>query len=321
MSRKPVRADLVDLRIKFSGSDRARAGRRRASRLSGMPIPPLNMANDYRTWLAGALKELRRRHPAKTARALAARLEVDPAHLSRVFAARKHLSLRHHRTIAEFIGLSPTETKELECLMRCGVARDPEEARRAAFELQAHRGAFGSRIPEGAREYFGSWLHPAMRGLLGLAEFRGTGWERLASLFRRRVSPGEARDSVDLLRRLSLVSTSPGGILRPDSRTSTFGYEWAGNDDAEFQRQSLALASELVESVPPGERDLSTLTFPASAERIEELRDMIRLFRSEVAAWSRGLPEKDRVMQLNIHLLPVADAPPSRGRRHAGDPS
>lgn len=264
-------------------------------------------ATDYRPWLRDALRSLRRKHPARNARALAKHLGVDPAHLSRVFSGKRHLSVRHVPSVASFLGLGASDQRYLESLVRRCTAPTTREANRYFLEMQGLRGDLHRTLEDDAHAYFSSWLHPAMRTLLSLVEFRGLGWIRLANLFRPKVEPDDAQGSVELLQRLGLVAPDARGILRPADGTLSSGEDWVGGAVHEFQRQTLALAADLLDEIPREERDVSTLTLPASKARIGELRDRIRRFRQETMAWARDLPEEDCVVQLNIQLFPVAD--------------
>lgn len=268
----------------------------------------LFQAADYRVWLRGALREVRRRHPARTMKALAQALDIDPAHLSRVLGGRKHLAVRHVPGVAEFLGLKADQTRYLDELVRCNTAPDARTAGRHFLAMRAMRGDLGRTLEDDAHDYFTSWVHPVMRTLLSLVEFRGLGWSRLGQLFRKPLTPDQARESVELLERLGLVEPDARGILRPTAGTVRSGQAWKGQAVHVFQKQTLALASELLDTVPRSERDVSTLTLPASRRRLDELHDRIRRFREETMAWARDLPEEDCVVQLNIQLFPVADA-------------
>lgn len=278
----------------------------------------LYQATDYRPWLRQALKRIRRDHPSRTARALSERLGIDPAHLSRVLAGAKHLAMRHIPELAEFLELDRSATRYLEVLVRSCTSPSPRESHEALVRMREMRGEFQRTLADDSYAYFSSWIHPAMRTLLSLLEFRGLGWTRLASLFRPEVTPDQARDSVDLLKRLGLVETDPSGILRPASGTVSTGEKWMGQAVHDFQKRTIALAGELLETVPRSERDVSTLTLPASRERMDELRDKIRHFRQDLMSWARDLPEEDCVVQLNIQLFPVADARLSDRPRREG---
>ncbi|MEK7391527.1 MAG: TIGR02147 family protein, partial [Fibrobacterota bacterium] len=247
----------------------------------------LHEATDYRPWLRQALKDLRRRHPSRTSRALAEILDIDPAHLSRVLAGRKHIATRHVPELCKFLKLSRPDGRYLEALVRCNTATEPTEASRHFLAMQAMRGAYQRTLQDDAHDYFRSWIHPVMRTLLSLVEFRGLGWIRLASLFRRKVTPDQAQESVELLLRLGLLESDARGILRPSPGTVSSGENWLGQAVHEFQRQTLALSAELLETQPREERDISTLTLPSSRQRMDELRDKIRQFRQELMTWSR----------------------------------
>ncbi|QQS06824.1 MAG: TIGR02147 family protein [Fibrobacterota bacterium] len=268
----------------------------------------LEQATDYRPWLDAALKDIRRRHPSRTKKALAQVLEIDPAHLSHILAGQKHLALRHLPQVAKFLELSPPQARYFNTLVRLNSAQDSPTSHQAFLELRQMRGDLQRNLSDDTHEYFTSWLHPAMRTLLSLVEFRGLGWTRLAGLFRKGVTPDQARLSVELLLRLGLLERDPRGILRPTGGTVSSGEKWLGQAVMEFQRQTIALSGELLEATPKSERDVSTLTLPASRERMDELKDKIRQFRQEVISWARDLPEEDIVVQLNIQLFPVADA-------------
>lgn len=265
-------------------------------------------ATDYRVWLRSALRAFRRSHPARTAKALSSLLEVDPSHLSRVLAGTKHLASRHGPPLARFLELSPIQARFLDALMKHGTASSEAEAHRHFLEMQGIRGAFQKTMRHAdAQEYFSSWIHPVMRTLLSLVEFRGNSWSRLAGMFRSPVEPDRARASVELLERLGLLERDARGILRPTAGTVSSGEAWEGEAVARFQKETIALSGELLDSVPRSERDVSTLTIPASRERLDELRDRIRQFRQETMAWARDLPQEDCVVQVNIQMFPVAE--------------
>lgn len=248
---------------------------------------------------------------------MAEALDIDPAHLSRVLAGRKHIAARHVPELCRFLKLSRQDGRYLEALVRCNTSQDSAVANRHFLEMQAMRGAFQRTLQDDAHDYFRSWIHPVMRTLLSLVEFRGLGWVRLASLFRRKVTAQEAQDSVELLKRLGLLEADARGILRPSPGTVSSGENWMGQAVHEFQRQTLALSAELLESEPREDRDISTLTLPSSRARMDELRDKIRQFRQELMTWARDLPEEDCVVQMNIQLFTVADTRLSdRSRRH-----
>lgn len=271
-------------------------------------VESLFQATDYRVWLRGALRNARRSHPARTMKALAQALDIDPAHLSRVLGGHKHLAVRHVPGVSEFLELKPDHARYLEELVRCNTAPDARAAGRHFLAMRAMRGELGRTLEDDAHDYFSSWVHPVMRTLLSLVEFRGLGWSRLGQLFRRSLSPEQARESVELLGRLGLVEPDARGILRPTAGTVRSGEAWKGQAVHAFQKQTLGLASDLLDTVPRAERDVSTLTLPASRKRMPELYDRIRRFREETMAWARDLPEEDCVVQLNIQLFPVADA-------------
>ncbi|MEN9352689.1 MAG: hypothetical protein RL318_14 [Fibrobacterota bacterium] len=269
---------------------------------------------DYRTWLKATLCALRKRHPARTGRALAMRLDIDPAHLSRVLQGKRHLAVRHIPGLAEFLELNPESTRILETLVLYQTATTPALSHKYFVALQEMRGAHHRTLSDDSHAYFSQWIHPVMRTLLSLVEFRGTSWRRLASLFRAPVTPEEAQASVELLLRLKLIAPDARGILRAMPGTLTSGEAWISEAVRKFQKDTLLLSAELFDRIPKEERDVSTLTIPSSHARLGELRDKIRHFRQELMAWARDLPEEDCVMQLNLQLFPVADA--SLAQRH-----
>jgi uncharacterized protein (TIGR02147 family) len=283
-------------------------------------VDALHEATDYRPWLRQALKDLRGRHPSRTSRALAEILDVDPAHLSRVLAGSKHIATRHLPELCKFLKLSRPDSRYFDALVRCNTASEPAEANRHFLAMQAMRGAYQRTLQDDAHDYFRSWIHPVMRTLLSLVEFRGLGWIRLASLFRSKITPDQAQESVELLLRLGLLEPDARGILRPSPGTVSSGENWMGHAVHEFQRQTLGLSAELLETQPREERDISTLTLPSSRQRMDELRDKIRQFRQELMTWARDLPEEDCVVQMNIQLFTVADTRLTERPRRSGVP-
>lgn len=261
---------------------------------------------DYRKWLAESIQAEQVRKSSFSKRFVALRLEVNAAHLTRVLQCTKHLSLAHIPQIAKLFGLNTEEESYLEALMRFNRARSARDCQKYFLEMQAIRGVQYRTIEDVRHEYFSRWQHVAMRTLLSLLEFRGKRYDRLGALFSLPMNAKDAQASVALLEKLGMVEKDANGIYRAIDRVLSSGDGWMSEAVASFQKETLRLAGELLDSVPRQDRDVSTLTIPMSTKHVESLRLQIREFRQQVIQWAQTLDHEDAVYQLNLQLFPVA---------------
>jgi uncharacterized protein (TIGR02147 family) len=154
-------------------------------------------------------------------------------------------------------------------------------------------------------EFYRRWYHSTVLALMDVHDFRGDH----ADLARRvypHITPGQARDSVALLKRLKLIRRNGRGAWEPADKTLDTG-RVRNELVKQYQLQCLELAKKimLLENDPPRVRSFSTATLRVSESGSRLIEKKLQKFRAEIRAIAhRETAAADRVYQLNVQYFP-----------------
>ena len=238
----------------------------------------------FRTFLASKLEEARSRNAAISLRSFARKIQVAPGMLSEILNERRKVSAGTARKILDLLDLSPSERARLEQL----ISGAPAQTR--------------VLLPQEAYELASRWYYPAILCLFDLDQ--------------------PPADAADISRRLGLdpaltaqaVEKLLGfGFLKRDERgalASARGHFTTTEDvpNSAFQQglaESLERAAEALESVTPARREVTSVTFDGTADRLLLGKEEIRKFRGQMVSVMQGV-KRDAVYCLNIQLIPLS---------------
>lgn len=155
-------------------------------------------------------------------------------------------------------------------------------------------------------EFFNEWYHAAIYELTFLPTFRSDG-EWIATNLMPRVRPDRVRASLELLEKLELIhfDKDAGRHFPTRSRLST-GDEIASLAVQSYHKKMIDLAQDsLVSQMDSDLKDITSATLAIPADRIEEFKQAISVFRKQVLAMADAAEHKDTVYQLNVQFFPI----------------
>lgn len=261
---------------------------------------------DYRPWLKERAEEIKDAKPYFSYRFIASKLGINGGLVARVFNGQAHLSLKHVAGIAKLYGLKGSEAEYFEELVRFGRAKTQKDWDSHFTRMQTIRGAKFRTVSDDQIEYYASWHHNALRSLLSIVAFKGQNHKRLGAQLVPPVDGDTVRESLELLRKLGLAEPNREGIWEVPDRFVSTGEKWKAAMIHRFQKESIRLSGEALDTVPKERRDVSSMTLPFSLSMLDVARERLRAFRQEMLALSRECDNEDCVMQLNLQLFPVA---------------
>lgn len=229
----------------------------------------------------------------------------SPNHLKRVIDGERSLSPEMATRYASALGLQGEQATGFLDLVAFGEARTDAE-RNAAYERLQSRRRYrkAQRLDVAHAAYHGHWYVPAIRELVG-----ADGFEPDPTSIARRLLPpitaAEAARALDTLLELGLVEHTEDGGLRQTDKVVTTGAETRGLHVRNYHRAMLERAAAAMEVVPAPQRDISSLTFTADDDTLDEIKGRIQAFRRELIAL---VSERtgERVVQLNLQLFPLS---------------
>lgn len=197
------------------------------------------------------------------------------------------------------------ETEYFACMVDFARAKTTLEKDRGFKRLIALRKTMDvEKIEESQYEYFSNWFNLVVRELVTYPDFKGD-YNWLAKKVRPRITPRQAKRSVELLLRLGLIKKNGKGFDRSSALIST-GPQVSSFAVAGFHRTMAQQAAEALDSVPKNERDISSCTVNISQKGFEQVKEAIAECGKKIMAIAGADTPADRVYQVNFHLFPIS---------------
>lgn len=260
--------------------------------------------SDYRTYLKDWFESEKAHRPALSYRWLGGKLGVDGAALVRVFRQERHLHEKHVPALCQILKLGKREAEYFGTLLLFSKARSPQEVRTHFERLMALRDVGARELEAEQYEYYRRWQNSALRVLFSFEAFDGD-WEKLGRRLDPPLSPRETQSCVETMCTLGLLRKKEDGTYDLTDPVISSGDSWKTFAVRDFQLQTIDLAARALLRQPRERRDISTLTLSMPADRLEELREMLREFRGRVLKWAAAQEPHDGVWQLNLQLFPL----------------
>lgn len=232
----------------------------------------------------------------------------SPNFLKLVIEGKRNLSIDSIARFVKAFKLSREETPFFRALVLFNQAATAEERGLWAEEILKSK-LYRKLHPLHATqyEYYSKWYNVAVRELMGVKGFReDPDW--ISHALSPQISVLQAREAIEALLDLGLAIRGPDGILRRTDAVVTTGDEVASSSVTQFHREMLIKATEAIDRVPAGERDISALTVSVSPERAKEIKSLIQKTRKEILAIADQDKDPERVMQICIQLFPLSRA-------------
>jgi uncharacterized protein (TIGR02147 family) len=202
------------------------------------------------------------------------------------------------------LGLKKKQLDYFELLVRFDQAKT-HRAKNENFQKLTSR--FRNRIQHvgpDKYDFYKSWYYSAIRALLAYYPFNGD-YNELAQQLSPAITPGQAKKTIELLTRLSLIAKKDDGFYHLTDRILSTGDPVDAVALVNFQQATMDLAKEALERFPKERRDSSTLTLGLSKEGYKAAVGKIAALRKELLDIARFDRQIDRVIQVNLHAFPL----------------
>lgn len=152
--------------------------------------------------------------------------------------------------------------------------------------------------------YYQNWYNGVIRALLHIHDFKND-YKELAKKVYPPITAKQARDSIDLLVKLNLISRDSRGFYKPTEKSIATADGVKDELIKQYQLSSLQMGTMALLKNTLLRQSMSTNVISISPEGLKRLEKKITQFRAEV----RSLVHKDekpadRVLQLAIMLFP-----------------
>lgn len=263
---------------------------------------------DYRKFLKDSFDAMKASRPTFSHRSFARMAGFSASNfILLIIQGKRNLSSDGILKVAGALKLKKKEAEFFENLVRFDQGKTDAEKNFYYGRIAATRKYAEARPLEKEQyEYYSKWYIPAVREMIVIDGFReDPKWISL-HIFPR-ITQAEAAEAIDVLMRIGLIERDPSGRLVQKERHISGGDEVASLAMKNFQRRMIELAARSVDETPPSKREIASVTFPVSSERLAEAKKMIREFRSRLAGFLAEDDGANAVYQFNMQLFNLSD--------------
>lgn len=264
---------------------------------------------DYREWLRDAFDDFKQRKTVISWRYMAAKMGADPGNLLRVSQGKIHLPLSLIEPAAKFFELEGKEADYWAEMVYFGRAKTDADALQHYEHMQALKGVSLKLLEKKELEFYRHWYYNAIRSIIGICKFSDD-YRGLAESCSPNITEKEAKDAVQLLHDLNMITRESDGFWKVNDTFVSTGGNWRSQAVRAFQHETIHLADESLERHASFLRDISTVTMTFCMDDVQLLREKIKEFRSDLLRLSQEGSNDDTVFQLNIQMFPLAFTKP-----------
>jgi uncharacterized protein (TIGR02147 family) len=261
----------------------------------------------YRDYLSDFYREKKAANPSFSYHALSQKAGFKSrSFIPHVIEGTKNLSEKSAAALSGAMDLTERQAEFFELLVRFDQA--PSHRLKDSYFLQLAEKCTNQQtrlLLSSSHAFFSHWYHATIRELVTILDFKDD-YAALARMLKPRITVRQARQSVNLLVRLGLITQKDGRWVHTDKNMTT-GDAVQSLAVENFHLQNLRLAGESIDNCPSQERDISCMVIGLSQPGYERIKTEVRSFRNKLVAIINEDEPADRVYHFNMQLYPTSD--------------
>lgn len=229
----------------------------------------------------------------------------SPNFLKLVIDGKRNLSPESVIRFVSALKLSKAESDFFSNLVRFNQAASPTEKSLAAQKMLRSQNFQNIHpLTKAQFSYYSEWYYIPVRELVALETFKeDIDW--ICQKIFPAIEPKQASKALLDLEALGLIQRDASGRLRQVNLNLNTDNEVVSSSMAKYHREMMKLASESIDRVPRGKREISAVCVPVSEATVIEIKSRIQTFRKELLSLASQDLESDRVYQINLQLFPL----------------
>jgi len=259
---------------------------------------------DYRKFLRDFIDSRKGNKSFLSLRYYAGRMGLDPGNLVKILNGERHLSSKAVEQAISFLKFSEREADYFRTLVAFAKAKKQSDIKRHFDRLTTMKQIEPFAVSAGVAEFYRAWYHTAITGLLSFYDFQNN-YEELGLQLWPTITAKQAKESVLLLKKLGIIAEDATGKLRPVHDLMTTGDKWQATAIHEYQRETIRLAVNALDTFPKASRDISTVAFAVNKDDFKEVCLLTKEFRNSVLRIARESENAGQIYQINIQIFPM----------------
>lgn len=266
---------------------------------------PSNIYNfaDYRDFLKDRYRQLKEADPVFSFRHFSKQAGFgSPNYLKLVMDGKRNLSSEAILKFAKGLRLDNHETEYFRYMVEYNQCENVHKKRVYEAKLLYLRELFKVKtlIPE-LYDYYHDWYHAAIREVIRKGPTKNDATSIGQGLVPA-ISEEEAKNSIELLKKLKFITDGPAGTLVANESTEVDSSS-AALAQKIYYEQMAELAAQSLYTQGPDTQDFESITLSLPQSKMTELRAKIHEWMVQMGATNATHNPGDAVYQLNIQLF------------------
>jgi uncharacterized protein (TIGR02147 family) len=268
-------------------------------------MPDIFSYTDYRQYIRDFCSEIRKTKPFFSYRYIGQKAGLKSTGLlSWVVMGKRNMTAHMIHKISKIFKLNAKEAGYFEILVNYNQSKRTEEKQFYLEKMLSIKKIHADVVDQDRAAFYSRWYYSAIRELIAINPVKDE--EQIAAIVRPQIKKSEAREALELLTRLGLITKNAKGIYERTSAVLTSSPAIDAAVIHNFQFNTMQLAQSSLHRFPKEQRDVSTVTLSCNQESLGRIRERISEMRSEVLQIACECRQPDQVFQLNTQFFPLS---------------
>jgi len=280
-------------------------------------MPDISTYTDYRKFLQDYYEETKAKNPGYSYHLFSVKAGMKSrGFLFNVLHGKRPISRSNIFSLSQAMRLNRYEMEYFENLVAFNQAKNLRE-RSYFYERFSSIKNSGPKAwkPQIVRneqfEFYSKIHHSIVRSLIGMYGFKND-YQWLAKRVYPRITPGQAKKSVELLEKLGFVKKQKDGSYTLTGATIATPAEVVNLAVQNFHKQAGELALKALGDLPGDKRNITGVTLGISSDIYKTICEEVQAFRTRLLQIAEADRNADEVYQLNFQFFPVSKSAPER---------
>jgi len=275
-------------------------------------MPDICEYTDYRKFLSDYYGEAKAKNPGFSYQVFAQKAGFSSkGFLHLVIQGKRNLSRANFLGLSQAMKLDKNQTDYFENLVAFKQASSLVERNHYFGKLSAIKSSGKNAwkpqlVRKDQYEFYSRLHHSVIRALIDQRRFKDD-YAGLAKAVRPRITPKQARQSVELLAKLGFIKKRKDGAWEVSDKIIVTPPEVESLAVQNFHREAGELALQALNSLPKDRRNITGLTLGISQETYMAFCEEIQAFRERLLQAAEADKNAEAVYQLNFQFFPVSE--------------
>lgn len=233
---------------------------------------------------------------------------VSPSLLQDIIIGRRSLSEATAKKFSIAMKLNKNESEYFLWVVRFNKAKKSDAKNKAFTEIcRCRTQAKMHFLNQDQFDFYSEWYHSAIRLLTTFKNFDESP-EWIANALNPKITPKQAKDSLNLLTRLDLIKRNAKGKFKINNKILSTNYELDSLAIRNYNRNMMIMGTESIDSIERTFREISTLQVSISQEGFQEIKERILRLKEEIMEIATNeKADSESIYHMNLQLFPLAN--------------